>query len=133
MRSIKSALLWPILTILLVSNSGCAFIPSWFKKDDPPKVIEVFKKPIERAPLNIIQPEPIQTKPLTWIVVTPENAEKVFNDLKDDKVLFAITSEGYQDLAMLMAQLRVFIYTQRQIIIKYKEYYETPRKEESKE
>jgi hypothetical protein len=39
-------------------------------------------------------------------------------------VLFGLTSEGYQTLAVTIAELRNLINTQRIIIEKYKEYYE---------
>jgi hypothetical protein len=42
-------------------------------------------------------------------------------------VLFGLTSDGYQQLSMTIAEMRSFIATQRQIIIKYREYYETPK------
>lgn len=43
-------------------------------------------------------------------------------------VLFALTDDGYQQLAITISDLRNFMNTQRTIIIKYKEYYE-PAKE----
>jgi hypothetical protein len=52
-------------------------------------------------------------------------------DNKDSVVLFGLTDDGYQQLSMTIAEMRTLIATQRQIIIKYKEYYE-PKKEESK-
>ena len=64
---------------------------------------------------------------LAWIVVTPENAEEVWKKLKDenaDLVLFAITDDGYEQLALTMAEIRNYIAQQRAVLIKYKEYYE---------
>lgn len=73
-------------------------------------------------------PDPIKTKPIDWYVITPENAEGTFKRLEEkgqDMVVFAITSDGYQQLAITISELRNLINTQRNIIIKYKEYYET--------
>jgi hypothetical protein len=68
-------------------------------------------------------------------LITPQNAEEVWARLKEknaDLVLFGLTDDGYEELAMTMVELRNLIATQRQIIIKYKEYYEPEKKEEKK-
>jgi transposase-like protein len=62
-------------------------------------------------------------------VITPENATQVWTKLKergDDQVVFAITDDGYENLALTIAELRNLIAQQRAIIIKYREYYELP-------
>lgn len=67
---------------------------------------------------------------MKWIVVTPDNADTVFKEMEangQNLVLFALTDDGYQQLALTIGDLRNFINTQRTIIIKYKEYYE-PKK-----
>ena len=91
-------------------------------------------KPVERTPLNIVEPAPLSLKPFEWTIITKENAAEVFAKLEannDSIVLFGLTDEGYQQLSMTIAEMRTLIATQRQIIIKYKEYYE-PKKEETK-
>jgi hypothetical protein len=80
-------------------------------------------------------PKPITVKPIEWIIVTPENAEQIWSKLKEsnaDVVVIGLTDNGYEQLAVTIAELRNMIATQRQIIIKYKEYYEPEKKEESK-
>ena len=80
-------------------------------------------------------PPPIKARELQWFVVTPENIEQVWKRLEEEKVdlvLFALTDDGYQELAMTMAELRNHIANQRAIIIKYKEYYEPPKTPDSK-
>jgi hypothetical protein len=74
-------------------------------------------------------------KPVEWILITPQNADEVWAKLKEknaDLVLFGLTDDGYEELAMTIAELRNFIATKRQIIIKYKEYYEPEKQEEKK-
>jgi hypothetical protein len=58
---------------------------------------------------------------LQWFVVTPENIDQVWKKLEEEKVdlvLFALTDDGYQELAMTMAELRNHIANQRAIISK---------------
>lgn len=69
------------------------------------------------------------------MVVTPENIDQVWAKLKEqnvDLVLFALTDDGYQELAMTMAEVRNMIASQKIIILKYKEYYEPPKAPDSK-
>jgi hypothetical protein len=133
-KSTKNVLRWLTLatSLLLVSSlTGCA---SFSLFGDKVKPIEVVAKPLNKTALAIADPDPIKTKPITWVIVTPENAEQIFKDMDtkgQNLVLFAITDDGYQQLALTIADLRNFINTQRTIIIKYKDYYE-PQKEPKK-
>jgi len=116
-------------TLLLIS--GCAS----FGWNSSVKPIEVQTKAVERTRLNLADTTPLKGRDLYWIVITPVNAEEVWKRLKEentDLVLFAITDDGYEQLALTMAELRNFIATQRAIIVKYKEYYEPPKTTDSK-
>jgi hypothetical protein len=111
------------IVILTLSVSGCGF--GLFSKREEP--IQVITKPIERTPLNLENPPPLRLRPIEWIVVTPENWEEVFRQMqsKDQNlVLFGLTSDGYQNLALTIAEIRNLINTQKIIIGKYREYYE---------
>ena len=80
--------------------------------------------------MNLADPAPLKLEGVEWIVVTPENAEAVWKRLREknaDVVLFGLTDDGYEQLAIDMAQIRNHIAQQREIIIKYREYYE-PKK-----
>ena len=114
-----------IATTLPLVLSGCGSF-GW-KGVEP---IEIQKRAVERTPLNLPDPAPPRARELEWIIVTPENAQAVWQRLRDantDVVVFALTDDGYETLALTMAELRNFIAQQRAIIIKYREYYE-PKK-----
>jgi hypothetical protein len=125
---------WLTLTtslLLVTSLSGCASFDFLGKREKP---IEITTKAADKTPLAIPDPEPLKLKPIEWVLVTPGNQEEVFKKLEEkgaDPVIFALTADGYQQLAVTIAELRNLINTQRNIIIKYKEYYE-PKKEEPK-
>ncbi len=114
----------PILIIFPFLISGCAF-PSFFKKDV--KEIEVKTQEIKRTHLNIKQPKSLSPQKIEWVIITPDNVDKVWEKLKKknkDLVLFGLTDDGYEKLSINMAEIRNFINTQRVIILKYKDYYE---------
>jgi len=80
-------------------------------------------------------PPPLKAREMEWFVMTPQNAEQVWTRLKEqnvDLVVFALTDDGYQELAMTMAEVRNYIASQRAIIIKYKEYYEPNKTPDTK-
>lgn len=116
-------LLIPITAVLI---SGCSSF-GW-KSVEP---VTIQKKAVERQKLNLPEPTPLQPRSPKWIVVTPENVEQVWKQLKDknvDLALFALTDDGYEELAINIAELRNFIHQQRVIIMQYKKYYETEEK-----
>ena len=118
------------LAFMAVSLQGCAMF-GWNNVEP----IEIRKKAQERTPLNLADPQPLKPSVPQWIIITPENSAQVFSDLKSkntDMVLFALTDDGYEELAVDMAQIRAFIAQQRDIIVKYREYYEPKKPTEGK-
>jgi hypothetical protein len=64
---------------------------------------------------------------LKWYIITRENYEKVFDSLKKhnkDVVLFGLTDDDYEKLAINFAQVRKYIILNRSVLQKYKDYYE---------
>jgi hypothetical protein len=126
---------WLTLTtslLLVTSLTGCASFDFLGKREKP---IEITTKAAEKTPLDIANPDPLKLKPMEWVVMTPANQEEIFAKLEtdgNDPVVFALTADGYQALAVTIAELRNLINTQRNIIIKYKEYYEPEKPQEKK-
>ena len=118
-----------LLLLVLVSNlSGCASLFSFGKTDVKP--VEVVTKPLEKQPLAIPQPDPLKNPPIKWVILTRDNAAAVFDQLEadgKDPVVFGLTDDGYKDLSIMFSEVRNFISTQRNIISKYKDYYEPPK------
>ena len=111
--------------------SGCASFGNLFGGSTV-KPVEIQTRAVERTPLNLKQPEPLKARELEWIVITPENAEAAWKKLKEsntDVVVFALTDDGYETLALTMAELRNFIAQQRGILLRYREYYESKPKD----
>lgn len=120
-----------LIFVILLSFvvTGCGFLNP-FKRSEPIEVVTVEK---ERARLNIEMPPPLSISTSDWILVTPENVESVFEKLVADgkhPVLFAITSEGYEQLSFSMVNIRNYIATQRMILVQYQNYYEPPEEQQ---
>lgn len=111
-----------ILTIISAAFilTGCSILSS----EEP---IEVITDPTEKTPLNLSVPEPLGMKDVEWIVVTNENADEIFDELMNsgnEPVIFGVTPSGYERLSINFAEIRNYINIQRQIILRYKQYYE---------
>ena len=116
-KLIRNVLISLTLVTSLTLISGCSSI----------KEIEIFKKEVERTPLKLDPPKPIKMDPVNWIIITKENYEQVFENLKKnnkDVVLFGLTDDGYEQLSINFAQVRKYIILNRNVLMKYKDYYE---------
>lgn len=89
--------------------------------------MQVQTVPVEKTPLALPNPAPLRITGPTWTVVTPKNVDSVWEELKKnnvDLVLFALTDSGYEQISVDYAQIRNLINEQREIILRYKDYYE---------
>lgn len=104
---------------LVLSLGGCSsFLP---------EVTKYSSEPVERPLLILPESEITEMRGVDYIVVTEENVDEVWRELEASGkpiVLFALTHEGYESLALNNADIIRFLSEQRAIIIAYKEYYE---------
>ncbi len=117
-RLIVSALVFGLLL------NGCAGLAV--------KEISNYKIEKKREPLDLPMPVPLELIDVEWIVVTKDNVDEVMEKVKaegGDYALFAVTDEGYKKLATNFADIRNKLYEQNQIILSYKEYYESGERE----
>lgn len=115
------------LVILLLASTltACATIPNFGRDDVDP--ITINTQATTRTPLAITDPDPLRVDPVTWYVITAKNQAEIFKRLQAqglDPVLFGITDDGYADLSRVMIELRAYITQQREILRRYREYYE---------
>jgi len=115
-KSILNVLPLLILTTFLLSS--CSSV----------KQLEVFKTEVPRAKLDLPDPETPKVQDLNWIIITSENADEVFAKLKEkniDPVLFGLTDDDYETLAVNFAQIRAYMIKQKLTLDQYREYYES--------
>ena len=111
--------LLPVMALFLV---GCA------GNKVKPEAKVVIQKVIEKKlPLNIANPAPLELDHIQWIIVTEENIDEIWQQIKDDNegvALFALRHGDYETLAMNIAEIRQLIGEYVVILKQYKEYYE---------
>ena len=106
------------LALALSLLSGCSLFST--------KPIEIKAEPVKRIPLVVPKVDPFTRRIVSWIIVTPQNAQAVFEDLKkkgEPVVLFALTTKGYVGLSSdVGAEIKITRQMQA-IIDAYKKYY----------
>ena len=115
-RLIGNVLVFGLVTILL---SSCAA---------GVKTIQTYKIEKKREPLAIEDPAPLELQDIDWVIITKDNADEVFEKIKaggGEYSLFALTDKGYEKLSLNFADIRNKLAEQRQIILSYKDYYES--------
>ena len=116
-----------ILITVPLLISGCA---SWMFGDVPNvKEVQIQTKAVERTPLNLPDPAPLKAREFRFIIITRDNAEQMFDYLEkqgSDPVVFALTDDGYTQLALTIAEIRTLLASQKSVIAKYRDYYEPP-------
>jgi len=99
-----------------------------------PKVL-VKPELIDRPELIVPSTQPILQSGMTWIVLTPDNYERKIKELEaagKSVTLFALSSQGYRNLSMNVAELRKYIQQQNAVIAAYKKYYKNEEKKPAK-
>lgn len=99
------------------------------------KTLDVFTRSVERQPLNLPKPTPLQLEQIHWIIITSANAQEVFKKLEAagiDPVLYGLTDKDYELIAKNFANIRNKLKESNDILDKYKKYYEPDSKSDSK-
>jgi hypothetical protein len=104
---------------LFVLLSACSTSP-------PVEILELNTKPVDRPALILPQADEVRMRPIEWIIITPENQETVFSQLKEDgkpASLFGLPGSGYEDISRNINDIRRYIEQQDTIILAYQNYY----------
>ena len=99
---------------------GCASKPTI-------KQIEVTTTAVEKLPLSLPNPAPLEMQEVGWMIVTEENIDEAWQLLKDKNegvALFALRHGDYERLALNIKEIRALLGEYIVILQKYKEYYE---------
>lgn len=120
------------LKLLLLSSvfllTGCSIF------SEPVKQIETVKTEVERPKLNLPNPQPLDLRDVEWVIVTRENAEEVFAELEkkgEPIAIFGLTAKGYEALSLNIADIKVYLGTQKELLVQYRDYYEPKQEEEN--
>ena len=106
-----------IVVLLSIVLAGCGGV----------KKLDIFTNAVEKQPLNLPKPTPLQMEQIKWIIITSANAEEVFKKLEAagiDPVLDGLTDTDYELIAKNFANIRNKLKESNDILDRYKKYYE---------
>ena len=86
---------------------------------------EVSYTPVRKPKLILPEVDQITARDVDWIVVTEDNFDEVVADLKangNSISLFAVTADGYEAIAVNLANVQKLVRQQQAIIAAYKRY-----------
>jgi len=109
-----------LMVIGVMMLGGCASKP-------PIKQIEVSTTAIEKLPLSLSNPAPLDMEEVEWMIVTEDNIDEAWQLLKDKNegvALFALRSGDYERLALNIKEIRALLGKYIIILQKYRNYYE---------
>ena len=116
-----------VFLIVLVSTmfllSGCSMTPKV-------KEVAITTTAVEKLPLSLSNPQPLELQEVDWIIVTEENIEEVWQLLRDKNegvALFALRHGDYERLALNIKDIRAQLGEYIVILKKYREYYESDK------
>ena len=96
-----------------------------------PDVVAYKSEPIEKPALVLPDIATLELRDADFKIITPEELNDIFEKLKKDGepvVIYALTTEGYEQLALNIADILKLVSQQKAIIEAYKEYYEQTEK-----
>ena len=122
-----------LLLAVLLLVSGCSILGSGRNVPEvkPVEVVTVVKKaPMYHPPL----PNNIESVPVEWTVLNPELMQDYLDDLNEGNaptnVWYALTTKGYENLSINMAEVKRYLRQVISIVKYYKELDEESSKDE---
>ena len=112
-----------MLTLGVLFLVGCSMTPKV-------KEVAITTTAIEKLPLSLPNPQPLELQEVEWIIVTEENIEEVWQLLKDKNegvALFALRHGDYERLALNIKDIRATIGEYVVVLKQYREYYESDK------
>ena len=103
-----------ILVSILFLVSGCS-------------MLRVLTSPIEKTPLSLVELDPLELNNVEFVVVTRDNAMQILDAFEKQgkkPVIIGMSGKDYKILAIDIDKIKNYIELQKEIIRKYKEYYE---------
>ena len=88
------------------------------------RAVEVRTVQIPRPAPIVPAVDQLRLRSVNWIIITPDNIEEKFAQIqKGELVFFAVTAEGYENIARNLSDVRALIEQQNSIIAIYKSQY----------
>lgn len=106
-----------ICSVLLLAACGSSNI-------EPVKPVEVRTVEVQKPAPVVPTVDQLRLREVKWVILTPENIDEKFKEIKKgDLVFFALTTDGYENIALNLSDVRSMIDQQKKIIAIYESQY----------
>jgi hypothetical protein len=109
-----------------IAIAAFAILTACTEPQEDVQTVVIQSEPIDRPRLILPPVDRFTARPVEWTIVTPDNVEQVFADMKargEAPALFVVTERGYENIATnVQESLRIIIQQQAQID-GYRRYY----------
>lgn len=88
--------------------------------------VTIQSQPIQRPALNLPPVDPFRARDVEWVVVTPENADRIFNEMRargQAPALFGVDERGYENISVNTQESLRVVLQQQAVIDGYRAYY----------
>ena len=127
----KKLIYFSVLSAVLVAVSACSRLSPVKEVVTVPTVVETPE--IDAPTIRIVpRPDPIKMRNTDIVVVTEANLQEVIERVKTEQgdfVLYAMTAQSFEGLALSFEQIKKYIEEQNAVILYYEEAVK-PKKDE---
>lgn len=113
-------------TNLIPNVLGCISLAIILTSCASVEPISVTSQASDRLPIVLPEIDEVQMQEVEWVLITEDNWETVLADLQatgQPVVYFALTDQGYENIAINFQNARQIIQQQQAIIAAYENYY----------
>lgn len=89
---------------------------------EPVTSVEVRTVEVPRPAPIVPNVDQLDLRQVEWVIITPENIDQKFTEIKEGElVFFALTREGYENLALNLSDIRSNIEQYQRIVAIYRQ------------
>lgn len=113
-------IIFPALFLVMLAGCNTPAI------EQPVTPVVIKTQPVNKPPFNPPKVESFQARNVDWMVVTPDNIDQIFDQFTSSgqpPVIFGVTTQGYENLAINNREALRIIVQQQAVIDGYRRYY----------
>lgn len=106
------------LTASVLGFSTLLFLASCSKPSAPIETVKVVTQEVLPPKPVVPKVDVLTMREVEWLIVTPDNVDEIFAKM-EVKVLFALTTDGYEAVSLNLSDVRKLIDQKNKIIVLY--------------
>lgn len=112
-----------LLSLIVLTSSGCTTLGNFFADDIPPPVVEIRTIEVKIPITHPVMPRAIDLKDPEFFVVSDKNIEEFMIDIEKRAgtlVFVAITVDDYELMSYNMQEIKRYVNQMKEVIVYYR-------------